>query len=410
MNDNIRILIVEDNTLDFELAKREIRKSLKNCAFHQVQTRDDYLKALHSFRPDLILSDYTLPDFDGMKALHLAREHAPLTPLVIWTGSISEDVAVSCMKAGANNYVLKENLKRLAPAILHGLEERQLLIQRRQAEERNRSILENSPVGIFQSTLQGRFINVNAAMARIYGYSSPTEMLESISDIARQIYIQPGERNEYIDLFDTSDVVENFEQRNVRKDGSIFWTSTSARVVRNDNGDILYYEGFLQDITERKNAEEALRLKETRFRSLLENGLDSISLLAADGTLIWESPSVSRILDYPHGFFLGRNIFEIMHPEDLPWIRELYGQLIQEPGGRKHQSFRLLHSNGTWCWVEAIATNMLEEPGVNAIVVNYRDISARRKAEIELQQRNDDLEVINAINEAAIRGDSLETS
>lgn len=386
MNNTTRILIVEDNLPDFELAQREISRSLKNCEFKRVQTRREYVKALASFQPDLILSDYNLPGFNGMKALQIARKHTPLIPLIIWTGTTSEDIAVDCMKAGANNYVLKENLKRLGPAIMHALEERHLLIERQQAEERTRAVLENSPIGIFQSTPEGQFISVNPAMARIHGYASPQEMIDTVTDIARQMYPHPEEREEFKKLFETRDVVEGFEGTSLCKDGSIIWTSTSARVVRDDSGRILYYEGFLQDITERKNAEEALRLNERRFRSLLVHGLDSISLLAADGTLIWESPAVVRILDYPHDFFVGHNIFEIMHPDDLAWTRDMYVRLLQEPGRREHQSFRLRHSDGTWRWVEAVVTNMLDEPGVNAVVVNYRDTTQRRQAEEKLQE------------------------
>src|SRR6266511_2732066 len=150
MKEAIRILIVEDKPSDAELAKYTIQKVLKDCEFQIVETRKDFLNALEVFQPDVILSDYSLPRFDGMKALKLVLEHAPLTPLIIWTGSISEDVAVECMKAGANNYVLKENIKRLAPAVIHALEERQLLLERKQAEDelqnseqRFRALIEN---------------------------------------------------------------------------------------------------------------------------------------------------------------------------------------------------------------------------------------------------------------------------
>ncbi|RPJ18530.1 MAG: response regulator, partial [Chloroflexi bacterium] len=131
-----RILIVEDVAADADLAQRTIRKVLKNCKFQVVETHKDFLQALEAFQPDVILSDYHLPNFDGMKALKLALNHAPLSPFIIWTGSISEDVAVGCMKAGANNYVLKENIKRLGPAVIHALEERQLMLERKQAEEK----------------------------------------------------------------------------------------------------------------------------------------------------------------------------------------------------------------------------------------------------------------------------------
>ncbi|MGZ9164886.1 MAG: response regulator, partial [Anaerolineales bacterium] len=296
MSEPIRILIVEDLEADADLAKREIRKVLKECEFQHVETREEYLAVLETFQPDLILSDYHLPRFDGMEALRLVLEHSPLTPLIIWTGSLSEDIAVACMKAGANNYIIKENMKRLGPAVIHALEERRLLLERKQAEEKYQAIFENSQEGIFQSTPEGRYISVNPAMARIYGYDSPEEMIESVTDILHQIYVEPDQRSEFTHLMQTKGVIENFERINFRRDGGIIWTSTSARVVRDAGGNILYYEGFLQDITERKQVEETLEGNEKRFRALIENGLDNISLLAADGTLIWESPAVFRTL------------------------------------------------------------------------------------------------------------------
>ena len=385
MNESIRILIVEDLAADAELAKREILKVVKDCEFQCVETREDYLEALETFHPNLILSDYHLPHFDGMKALKLALENSPLTPFIIWTGSLSEDIAVDCMRAGANNYIIKENIKRLAPAVIHALEERRLLLERTLAEEKYQAIFENSPEGIFQSTPEGRFISVNPAMARIFGYDSPQEMIESVTDISHQLNLDLAQRELFIGPLQTRGVIENFEWKNQRKDGSIIWISISARVVRDADGNVLYYEGFLQDITERKQAEEALGNNEKRFRALIENGLDNISLLAADGTLIWESPAVFRTLDYAPDEFLGQDIFKLMHPDDLDWTRNFYANIIQEPRSRQHGSFRLRHSNNTWRWVEAIVTNMLDEPGVNAIVVNYRDITERKQAEIERQ-------------------------
>ncbi len=135
------------------------------------------------------------------------------------------------------------------------------------------------------------------------------------------------------------------------------------------------------DITERKRAEEALKNSETRFRSLIENGLDNISLVAADGALLWESPAVVRTLGYRQGEFVGDNMFELLHPDDLDRTRALLAKLIQEPGSRQSGSFRLRHKDGTWRWVEAVATNLLHEPSVNAIVINYHDITERTLAE-----------------------------
>ena len=407
MKKPVRILIVEDRPDDADLAKHEIRRIFSDCEFQVVETRENFLEALETFRPDVVLSDYSLPRFDGMKALKLALQHAPLTPLIIWTGSISEDAAVDCVKAGASNYILKDNLKRLGPAILRALEEKELLAARKQAEQKYQSIFENSMEGIFQSSPDGRYLSLNPAMAHLYGYVSPRDMIESIQNIATQIYVEPEKRSLFVSLLETQDRVEHFEARNYRKDGSIIWTSTSARTVRDQDGKILYYEGFLQDITQSKSVEEALQQSEKRFRALIENGLDDISLLAVDGTLLWESPSTIRNLGYEPDKYVGRNIFELMHPEDLEWTRSTYVKLLQEPGARQRGTFRLRRADDTWRWVEAIASNMLGESGVNAIVINYRDITEQKQAEIELQQRNTDLALINALNDLVNRGEGL---
>ncbi len=142
------------------------------------------------------------------------------------------------------------------------------------------------------------------------------------------------------------------------------------------------------DITARKRAEDALKNSDTRFRSLIESGLDNISLLAADGALLWESPAVVRTLGYRPDEFVGHNVLELVHPDDLGRIRALLRKLIQEPGSRKSGSMRLRHSGGAWRWVEATATNLLNEPTVNAIVLNYRDITERKRADEALAQQH----------------------
>ncbi|MBI5830255.1 MAG: PAS domain S-box protein, partial [Chloroflexi bacterium] len=302
-------------------------------------------------------------------------------PFILVSGTVGEEVAVDSLKHGATDYVLKQRLSRLVPAVRRALRETEERAERRRAEQKYQSIFENAVEGMFLSTPDGRFINVNPAMARIYGYDSPQDMVDSIADISRQIYVDPDERGQFIRRLQTHGVVDNLEGRNYRKDGAVIWTSTSARAVRDAVGNTLYYEGFLQDITERKRAEEALKNSEKRFRALIENGLDNISLLAADGALVWESPAVVRTLGYDPDDFLGRDIFELMHPDDLNWVRNLFAELIREPAGRRHSSFQLRHSDGTWRWVEAVATNLLHEPSVEAIVINYRDITERKRAE-----------------------------
>ncbi|NWF76568.1 MAG: EAL domain-containing protein [Nitrospirae bacterium] len=131
----MRILIVEDSQVDAELIEREIQKVLPECTFQQVETEEAFLNALDEFKPDIIISDYMMPLFDGLTALKLTLEKTPLTPFIIVTGSVNEDTAVECMKAGATNYVIKQSLKRLGPAVLHAIEEKKIRIERLKAEE-----------------------------------------------------------------------------------------------------------------------------------------------------------------------------------------------------------------------------------------------------------------------------------
>lgn len=127
------------------------------------------------------------------------------------------------------------------------------------AEENYRSIFENALEGIFQSTPDGKFLNLNPAMARIYGYDSPQEMLESVTNIGEQLYVHKSERDEFRRLMIEQKQVKDFEYQAFQKDGSIIWTEINARVVHDNSGKILYFEGIVQDITERKYREKELK-------------------------------------------------------------------------------------------------------------------------------------------------------
>lgn len=130
----------------------------------------------------------------------------------------------------------------------------------RQAEANYRSIFEHALEGIFQSSADGRFLSVNPALAKIYGYASPEELIASLTDIEHQLYVEPHRRTEFVALIQNQDEVSGFESQIYRKDGSIIWISESARAVRHPNtGELLYYEGMVEDITEHKRVKEDLQ-------------------------------------------------------------------------------------------------------------------------------------------------------
>lgn len=134
------------------------------------------------------------------------------------------------------------------------------------AEENYRSIFENALEGIFQATPDGHYISVNPAMARIYGYSSPEEMIASVTEIGTQIYVDPNCRDKFKRWMAEQGEVKDFEYQAYQKDGSIIWVEEDTRAVRNTSGELLYYEGIVQDITKRKQEQEALKRQVQELR------------------------------------------------------------------------------------------------------------------------------------------------
>lgn len=140
-----------------------------------------------------------------------------------------------------------------------------------EAEARYRSIFENAAEGIFQAAPDGRYLSVNPALVRMYGYESPEQLMESITHIDPRLYIDPWDREQFIELMERAGVVSNLEYRIYRRDGSAIWVSENARAVRGDRDNLLYYEGTLEDITQRKAIESELRQQRQYLRLVLDN-------------------------------------------------------------------------------------------------------------------------------------------
>jgi PAS domain S-box-containing protein len=141
----------------------------------------------------------------------------------------------------------------------------------RLAEQRYHSIVENAIEGIFQTTPSGRFLSANPALARIFGYSSPEELITSIKDISQQVYVDSNRRDEFMAAIQVDNAVFEFESQVYRKDGNVIWVSEKTRAVRDSTGALLYYEGTISDVTARKVAREAVRYLHEQSEQLLLN-------------------------------------------------------------------------------------------------------------------------------------------
>jgi len=184
------------------------------------------------------------------------------------------------------------------------------------AEEKYRSIFENVQEGIFQSTEDGRFISANPKLAEIYGFDSTDALIAGFSNIAHDVYTEPLRREEFIRLMGENDVIHNFESKARKQDGGIIWISENVRAVRNQDAQLLYYEGTVVDITEQKHTSEALRESELLYHSLVESIPQNIVRKNLEGRFTFANQKFCQIIGKPMEKILGQTDYDLS-PKDL---------------------------------------------------------------------------------------------
>jgi two-component system sensor histidine kinase UhpB len=225
----------------------------------------DALMELKEQTFDLLLTDLVMPEMDGLSLLQDALTIDPSLIGIIITGMGTIQSAVDAMKVGAFDYMLKPlNYEMLRQILSRAISVRRL----REAEKKYRSIFENAIGGIYQIAPNGRYITANLALSRILGYDSPEDLIMNLTDIERQLHVEPHRHREFIRHMRMNRVVQGFESQVYRKDGGKIWISENAIAVYGTNGKLLYYEGIVEDITERKKAEEELRRSREQLRNL----------------------------------------------------------------------------------------------------------------------------------------------
>jgi len=255
----LRILMLEDVSTDAELIERELRKGKILFNSKRVDTREGFLKALKEFQPDLILADYALPTFDGMSALHIVQETYSDLPFIFVTGAMGEEWAIETLKSGATDYVLKDRLSRLVPAVRRALQEVRERIERKQAEAalqeseiRLKTILDSVQVGIIIVDAETRtIVDANPAMLRMIGVARD----EVIGSVCHR-FICPTEKNR-CPICDLGRSIDNSERVLLTVQGEAVPIIKNVVVVTL-NGRKHLVESFV-NITKRKQAEEALR-------------------------------------------------------------------------------------------------------------------------------------------------------
>lgn len=385
----LNLLLVEDNPNDAELVLRQLDRSGFDVDWVRVETEADFLAALQR-GPDLILSDYDLPQFSGLRALILLRESGIDLPLLIVSGTIGEETAVAAMREGAADYLMKDRLVRLGQAVTQALDQGHLRRERRlalaalaESEERFRELAENiNEVFWLTDVAKNRMLYVSPAYAVIWGrpcqtlIDSPWAWLEAIHPEDRARVEEAALTRQRLGSYDE-------EYRIVRPDGEVRWIRDRAFPVRSERGEVYRLVGVCTDITARRRAEQAQRESEDRLRVLIENTSDIISLVDDRGVFHFHGPSVERILGYTVGELQGKSAFDFVHPDDRERLQASLGRALQKTVASEFVEIRFRRKDGAWRTLQVIGKYAGEADGVQLIVVNSRDVTEERALEAQ---------------------------
>jgi len=257
----------------------------------------------------------------------------------------------------------------------------------KRSEEKYRNIFENAVEGIYQCTPEGHFITVNPAMAMICGYDSPEDMIEYIRDIATQFCIDAEAWSRFKQTIEKDGRTENTEYQIRKKDGDGLWVSVNGRCIRGDSGRILYYEGSVDDISKRKEAEAALRTAEDNYRNIFENASEGIYQSTPEGRYIEANPAFARMLGYDSPADLKSSIQDIAKQVyENPQKREECMRMFADRDTANFE-VRIRRSDGDFSWIFNSVRAIRDDKGVICRFEGVaQDITGRKKIEAALRE------------------------
>ncbi len=248
------------------------------------------------------------------------------------------------------------------------------------------AILMNAPIGIFTTTPDGRYLSVNITLARMHGYDSPRQLMDSVTDIAAQVYVDPADRDEMKRLLKKYGRVTNFESRLRHRNGTYFWVSENINEIKDEDGTTIGYQGFNQDITKRKQAEDELRRRETLLRiagNLARLGGWCVEL--GKNRVIW-SDQVAKIHEMPVGYSPAvEEGISFYAPEYRDRIRQVFSDCADH-GVPYDEEMQIITGKGRRIWIRTTGEAIRDEAGVIRQVAGaFQDITEHKKLNEALQ-------------------------
>ncbi|MCA2000913.1 MAG: PAS domain S-box protein [Chloroflexi bacterium] len=386
METPLAVLIIEDSEGDAQLILRLLKRAGYEVAAEQVEDAAQMRAALRRRAWDLVISDYSLPRFSGRDALEILKEERLDIPFIVVSGTIGEESAVAMMKAGAHDYLVKDDLARLVPAVQRELEQAVVRSQRRlseealrRSEEKYRMLVEQAADGIFLISADGRFLDVNPAGCKLSGYTREEILGATIQDAVANLKNVPLRVDELLN----GEVLVT-QREVIRKDGSSIWVEVSARRLPDGN-----YQGVVRDVTERKRTEDKLR----QLSSAVEHGPASIVITDIEGRIEYVNPKFTEITGFTLEEVLGKTPYETFgsNPPEEPGL-SAHWRVISEGGEWKGEMLNR-RKNGETYWEAVSISPIKNEQGViTHFVAVGEDVTERKEAEDKIRRLNAGLE------------------
>ncbi len=381
----LKILFVEDVPADTELAVNELRKEGFQFEYLRVEKRNDFIRALKDLRPDLVISDYRMPLYNGMKALEDARQIDPLMPFILFTGSTNEETAAECMKAGANDYIIKEHMTRLPYAVRESLDQHRIQLEKRAAElmlkeneNKLQSIFSAAPVGI-SLVIDNIFLEVNDKFCEITGYSR-LELLGSSWGIL-SVSGESGGETENDTITGIPGNSEHSAEIHIRdKSGRILTVLFSAAPLDKDD----HLKGLtvtIKDRTQIRQADEELK----KLRKAIENSGEAIFLTDKNGVFTFINPGFTATYGYEADEVVGKETPRILKSGSLndDVYRDFWQNLLK--GVEVKGELKNRRKDGTIIDIEGSANQILDDKkNITGFLGIQREITKRKQTEEEL--------------------------
>jgi diguanylate cyclase (GGDEF)-like protein/PAS domain S-box-containing protein len=399
---SLRVLMVEDSENDELLIIRELKKGGYNPVYERVETAAAMKKALKEKQWDIILCDYKMPTFDGPSAIALLKEANINIPLIVVTGAIGEETAVKCMHLGAQDYIMKDNLSRLCPAIDRELKEAEVRNKQKQAEDALReserkyhNLYHYAYVGLFETSMEeAKIIACNQCYCDLAGFPN---VESAIGMDILQLYVNPDDREEVKKILRTQGYTTNhLLQLKNRLTDKVFWVEFSARV--NPSRNII--EGSLIDVTERKQAEQMLKESERHLDQVLQFFPDPMLVIDRHGKVTTWNRHMEDLTGVKAENMLGKGDYEYA----LPFYgerRPILIDLAMEPNDKIEGRYDVIrrHNNtisgeaymphlGTGnTFISGRAEALYNSQGeIIGAIESIRDITERKQAQEALEQ------------------------